>query len=106
MTPSKVVVEQPSHAEISQTENEVMDLLNPIDIIVDKVYPKEVAKKYHFVEAFLKSDKGEKEVKTGEAYRQTTMKSSLERLLSSNMLDDAESVNRLRATIGKNQTNM
>ena len=78
-----------------------MDLLKPIDAIVENVYPKEVAKKYHFVEAFLKSEKGDAEMKTSAVYRKTSMKSSLERLLSSNMLDDAESVNRLRATLGK-----
>ena len=77
-------------------------MLNPIDAIVDKVYTKEIAKKYHFVEAFLKNEEGEKEKKASEVFRTTTMKSSLNRLLSSNLLDDAESCNRLRMTFGKN----
>ena len=76
--------------------------------MVDKIYTKDVAKKYHFVEAFLKSNEGKNDlkVKTGEIYRKHSKKSSLHKLLSSNMLDDVESMNKLKATHARNVTNM
>ena len=78
---------------------------NPIVEKVGDIYTKEVAKKYHFVEAFLKKTDGQDE-RTNQVYQKKSKKSSLQKLLSSNMLDDSESIERLRSTHMKNLTNM